>query len=331
MEPVLRTLKAVADPNRLRILRILGSGSFNVAELTGILGVGQSTVSRHLKLLSQAGLVDVRRAGTWAYYSLRPADAVNGSRASDVFPPQLLALLDTSWDDAGPDVVAVERVLRNRRRETSVFFQNAAAGWDRRRDEALGPPLHLDRLLELVGHAGTVVDLGTGTGVLLERLGPHSDRIIGIDASPEMLELARRRAEEARLAGTDLRLGTLEHLPLSDGEADAMVANLVLHHVADPPEVFREIRRGLAGGGRLVLADLKEHDDERFWSSLGARWPGFRPEEVQEWLWAAGFRSVQIEPGATDRTTKNAKKNKSARPEVFLVAATNPHQTRRKG
>jgi len=330
VEPILRTLKAAADPNRLRILRILGSGAFNVAELTAILGVGQSTASRHLKLLADAGLVEARRSGTWAYYSLRPDGTPSGSRASDVFPGRLLALVGDSWEDSERDAAAIQGVLRQRRRSTSEFFREAAAGWDRRRDRALGPPRHLDRLLELVGEAGTVVDLGTGTGVLLERLAPAAQHVIGVDASPEMLELARRRIDEARLGDADLRLGRLEHLPVSDGEADAMVANLVLHHVADPPEVLREIRRGLRPGGRLVIADLSEHDDERFWSSLGARWPGFRPEDVQEWLWAAGFRSVEVDPFEAARSQENAKE-RNGRPEVFLVAATNPHPTRRNG
>jgi ArsR family transcriptional regulator len=327
MEAILRILKAAADPNRLRILRVLCAGPFNVAELTEILGVGQSTVSRHLRLLSEAGLVDVRRAGTWAYYSLRVTDGDGGAREADVLPDELLSLLRGRWDEEGPDARAVERVLRQRREATSVFFGQAAEGWDRRRDRALGPPRHVDRLLELVGDGETVVDLGAGTGVLLERLGPAFGRVIGIDASPEMLEIARGRAEESELARTELRLGQLEHLPLSDGEADTMVANLVLHHVADPPAEFREIRRGLSHGGRLVIADLEEHDDESFWKSLGARWPGFRPEDVREWLLAAGFESVRTERLPTE--------NGGPRPAVWLVAAARSsgtiHQPRRNG
>jgi ArsR family transcriptional regulator len=277
--------------------------------------------------LAEASLVDVRRSGTWALYSRR-VQAPASEGAADTFPPQLLELLDASWDDAGPDTASVERVLRKRRRATSVFFRDAAADWDRLRDRTLGPPHHVDRLLELVGDGGTVVDLGTGTGVLLPRLAPSSARLIGIDASPEMLELAQRRVEEAALPRTDLRLGRLEHLPLSDGEADTMIANLVLHHVADPREVLREIRRGLAEGGRLLIADLEERDDEPFWKALGARWPGFRPQEVEEWLAAAGFRSVRTEIAPDDRTLTAGESN-GERPGVFLIAATNTPSPRR--
>jgi ArsR family transcriptional regulator len=289
MNNALRALKGAADPNRLRILRILREGPFNVAELTDILEVGQSTVSRHLRILSEAGLVGVRRAGTWSWYSLA---AGNGQ-----FPGALLQLLA---EDGPPladsdDAPAVERVLALRRRNTSEFFRRTAGDWDRVREKTLGPPVHLDRLLARVGRPATAVDLGTGTGVLLERIAAAAERVIGVDASPEMLEEAQRRIRAAALTNTELRLGTLEHLPLGDAEADTMVANMVLHHVADVPGVLREIRRALAPGGRLLIADLEEHADESFWRALGAQWPGFRLADLEEWLLDAGFTSVRLE------------------------------------
>jgi ArsR family transcriptional regulator len=254
--------------------------------------------------------VTVRRAGTWGFYGLTPGDG-------HAFDGRLQELLGEALDDAGDDeAAAVERVLARHRRSRSEFFREAASRWDHVRDAALGPPAHLDRLVELAGRGGTVVDLGTGTGVLLQRLANASKRVIGIDASPEMLEEATRRAEQEQVAA-DLRLGALEHLPLSDGEADTMVANLVLHHVAEPAAVFREIRRGLAPGGRLVIAELEEHDDPSFWRGLGARWPGFRPDEMQDWLKAAGYRGVRTElsaPATGDLETER-------KPRVFLVEA----------
>lgn len=300
MEPILRTLKAAADASRLRILRILGVGPFHVAELQEILGLGQSTVSRHLKVLADAGLVDVRRAGTWAWYSLRPSGPDSEGR--------LISLLLPDANTNG-DAAAIREVLERRRRATSAFFSRAAPEWDTLRDVALGPPTHLERLTALVGQPDTVVDLGTGTGVLLEKLAPIARRVIGVDASPEMLDLARQRAGR----NTELRLGALEHLPLRDGEADAMIANLVLHHLANPPEALREMGRGLRAGGRLVIADLDEHDRESFWQTLGAQWPGFRQEEISSWLADAGFHSIRfqsVEPAS------------KAAPSLFLAVAT---------
>lgn len=311
LEAVLRTLKAAADHNRLRLLRILARGTFSVAELTEILGLGQSTVSKHLRVLSDAGLVEAKRAGTWAFYSLR-------SRHGDAFDGRLLELLQGELGNGvDGDAAAVDRVLAHHRRTTSEFFKKTAPKWDRVRDELLGPPEHLDRLVELAGSGGTVVDLGTGTGVLLERLAEASEQVIGVDASAEMLEEANRRVAKDGVRNTDLRLGALEHLPLSDGEADTMVANLVLHHVSEPPAVFREIRRGLARDGRLVIAALGEHDDESFWRSVGARWPGFRPAEVQKWLESAGFSDVRTET----RPAGDTNGSRSDRPGVFLVEA----------
>jgi ArsR family transcriptional regulator len=307
LDSILQATKATADANRLRLLRVLSGGPFNVAELTEILGLGQSTVSRHLRILSDAGLVSVRRSGTWAYYSLQAPES-NG------FSTRLLSLLieELSSVENG-DGARIERVLARRRHATSVFFRDAARDWDRRRDATLGPPTHTERMLELVGEGGTVVDLGTGTGVLLQSLARAADRVIGVDASPEMLEHARRRVRQGDLPNTELRLGAFEHLPLSDGEADAMVANLVLHHVADVPQVLREIRRGLAEGGRLLIAELEEHDHETFWLSLGAQWPGFRPEEIRGWLDAAGFDEVRCERGRREP--------EGDRPGVFLMEA----------
>ena len=330
MEAILRTTKAVADANRLRILRILAGGAYNVAELTHILGVGQSTVSRHLKLLTEAGLVEVRRTGTWAYYS---AGTGTGSGPGETFPPRLLGLLSEAFEGDHPDSARIELVHAERRRATARFFRRTAGEWDRVRDEVLGPSKHADRLVEMIGTGGTVVDLGTGTGFLLSRIARVADRVIGVDASPEMLEAARRRADADDLSNTDLRLGTFEHLPLSDGEADAMVANLVLHHVADVPSVLRDIRRGLAPGGRLLIADLEEHDEQDFWANLGARWPGFRPSELGERLAGAGFADVRWshapvgdEPGrAADEGNGHAGASPGGkRPRVFLMEAARP-------
>ena len=306
MDSILRATKAVSDANRLRILRTLSAGPFNVAELTEILSISPSTASRHLRLLAEAGLVEARRSGTWAFYSLC---ATGGAH----FGRRLLSLVEEALDETdNPDTARIERVLAARRHATSRFFRNTAGEWDRVRDEILGPSRHADHLVGLVGTGGTVVDLGTGTGVLLEKIGRVADRVIGVDASAEMLEQARRRIESEDLGNTELRLGTLEHLPISDGEADTMVANLVLHHVADVPSVLRDIRRGLAPGGRLLVADLEEHEHETVLSCLGARWPGFRPDELSRWLTAAGFRCDRPESRITS----------GRRPAVFLLEAT---------
>ncbi|MEZ5064727.1 MAG: metalloregulator ArsR/SmtB family transcription factor [bacterium] len=291
-DAVLRALKAAADGIRLRILRVLAEGPFHVAELTEILGAGQSSVSRHLRILADAELVQVRRVGTWSWYSLREGSDEGAPAA------RVLSILE-ALPGLNGDAEAVDRVLAKRRHATSEFFRRTAPVWDTVRERHLGPAEHLEPLLDAIGRGRVVADLGTGTGVLLARLASTFDQVIGIDASPEMLEEARRRLDDTGSGPAELRLGRLEHLPLADGEADVMVANLVLHHVADPAGVLREIRRGLASRGRLVIADLEEYADDSLRSALGAQWPGFRPDDVTTWLRAAGFT-----PRRSERITR---------------------------
>jgi DNA-binding transcriptional ArsR family regulator len=317
----LSAFRALSDPTRARIVRVLASGPFHVNELTDILGARQSTVSRHLRLLSEANLVTCRRSKTWAYYSLSQQD---GKR----FPARLLELLAGEWESsANPDEAGIEAVLARRRRATSEFFRKSAGKWDGLRDRMLGSSSHLEHIVEGIAPDSVVVDLGTGTGVLLERLSSRARKLIGIDSSPEMLEIARRRARESGLGNTELRLGALEHLPLSDQEATAMVANLVLHHVANIPEVLREIRRGLSPGGRLVIVELTEGGNESFWQSIGAQWPGFRPADLRQKLESSGFLvereetlgEIAMEINGNSETNGNS--GAGHRPEILFLNA----------
>lgn len=278
----LTSFKALADETRLRIVAILRSGAFNVNELVRILGMGQSRVSRHLKILSDAELVDARRDGVWVYYRLSELWKGRGSLRGR---PHLRYLRVLARElPRGRDRQAIQGCLRARRERASRFFKGVAPEWDRQRDRVQGRPQHLDDLARDLGRAGTVVDLGTGTGVLLSRLSPRARHVIGVDASSEMLDVARRNVEADGLANVELRLGTLEHLPLADHQADAMVANMVLHHVANPAEVLREVRRGLKPGGLFLLADLAPHAEESYREELGALWLGFERREIEGWL-----------------------------------------------
>ncbi len=330
MEMLLTTLRALGDETRLRIAAVLLAGPFNVNELVGILGLGQSRVSRHLKILLDAGLVRARRDGSWVYYTL--ADAWRDGRAvsdragvggdgveGDGVAPLLTALAGSLQGALEVERDAVNRCLERRREQAGRFFggPEVAAGWDARRDSVQGPADYLDRVVEALGPAETVVDLGTGTGVLLSRLSGQSSRVIGVDASDEMLRVARDHVRELGLGNVELRLGALEHLPLADGEADAAVANMVLHHVAQPGEALREARRSLRPGGRLAIADFRTHTQESYREKLGDLWLGFEQHEVAAWLDGAGFdveRLEEVSPAG-------------GRPAVFLALASLPGET----
>ena len=312
MQSCLSTVKALADETRLRILRILMTGTYNVNELVAILAMGQSRVSRHLRILSDAGLVRPRRQGTWVYYGL--TGLWEGETRSGFLPSFADELSANPLPLAGADDRGIKACLGRRRKQAEQFFSSVAERADSQRDEIEGPAGHHSVIVELLGEnngePGTVVDLGTGTGRLLPLLARSARRVIGIDGAREMMDVARRRAEDEGDLEVELRLGSLEHLPLGDGEADAMVANMVLHHVANPQAALREVYRGLAAGGRFLLADYESHEFEFHREKLGDLWLGFDRDELSGWLELAGF---EIE---SERELPGNRR----RPGVFVMA-----------
>jgi len=280
-------LKALADPGRLLLARVLSLGTFNVTELTEIVAAGQSTVSRNLKILVDAGLLSSRREGRTVYYGwgrdLTPA-------ATD-----LRAWVDLHGPTIEGDVrLQIHDAWEARRERTATFFATVdpgdpAAAW-------LGSPDCLPLLLDALPKSTTVVDLGTGSGRLLPGLRGLAPKVIGVDASSAMLSEARRRTRDAGLDDVDLRLGDLAHLPLQDHEADAVVANMVLHHLPEPARAFQEIRRVLRPGGTLLIGDFLPHDQEWMRETLADQWLGLSPDDVSHWLDDNGFESIEVRP-----------------------------------
>jgi ubiquinone/menaquinone biosynthesis C-methylase UbiE len=286
---MLETLKALADPCRLRLVAVLLRGEFTVQELTRILGMGQSRISRHLKILTEAGVLSVKHQGTWSYY---------GTAGGDSFFAAIRPAIEQGVDrlaERAADLAAVAEVLEARRRRSQEFFDRHARQWDDLARTLLPVPDYRERLLALVPQGGVTMEVGLGTGGLLPALAARADRVIGVDHSPAMLEEARRRLATAGLAGIDLRLGEMTHLPLPDNEAGGAVLNMVLHHAADPAAVLREIWRILAPGGVLVLADLARHEREWLRDQLADQWLGFAEDELLAWLTEAGFGETNLE------------------------------------
>lgn len=286
---MLETLKALADPCRLRLVAVLLSGEFTVQELTGIMRMGQSRISRHLKILTDAGVLSVKRQGTWSYYRVGGESRFFAAIRSAI-EQGVEALPERSGD-----LAAVAAVLEERRRRSQEFFDRHARQWDDLARTLLPVPDYREELLALVPRGGTVVEIGIGTGWLLSALAARAERVIGVDHSIAMLEETRRRLALAGLAGIELRLGEMTHLPLPDREADCAVLNMVLHHAADPPAVLREIGRVLSPGGVVVLADLARHEREWVRERLADQWLGFGEKELKEWLKEAGFVDVRCE------------------------------------
>lgn len=314
MKALLPIAKGLAHETRLRILRILARGPFTVNEMVGVLGQGQSHVSHHLKILSESGLVAGERHGTHVFYSLVAADGIETPQG------RLLSWLsDELARGQGPDDTALTACLLQRSERARRFFSEKASDWDHLRDRVMGPPDYLLRLAEAMDGVALAVDLGTGTGSLLRHLGSHVERVIGVDASAEMLEVARGNLTRWGLQNVDLRLGTLEHLPMGDGEADGAVANMVLHHLHHPLAALREIRRVLEREGRLLVVELSAHEDESFRDILGDHWLGIPPERLEQWLAEAAFAPESLEE-VTSADPGDSRGN-GRRPGVYLTRA----------
>jgi SAM-dependent methyltransferase len=279
-------LATLADATRCRLLFALDGRELMVGELGHALQLPQSTVSRHLRVLADAGWTTSRAEGATRWYALDPTLDVEGRELWQVVRGALAATPAATQDTA-----RVQAVIAARRARSAAFFADAASDWERTREVLFGarPDLHL--LAALACPAWTVGDLGCGTGALAVTLAPHVARVIAVDASPAMLAAARARA--AGCSNVEVRDGTLEALPIAAGTLDLAVAALVLHHVAEPVGVLREARRALRDGGRLLVLDMRAHAREEYRHQMGHVWLGFDPAALHHWCTLAGFTDVR--------------------------------------
>lgn len=287
--PLLDSFSALADPTRCRMLWLLDRHELTVSELCTILQLPQSTVSRHLRLLADADWVTSRRDGTSRYYAIA-LDGVTGPRAQI----WQLTRAQMSGRSLEQDSRRLARVLAERREASQQFFASSAGQWDRLREELFGRDVVPTALLGLLPSEWTIGDLGCGTGALLPLLAAHVTRVVGVDASAEMLGAARNRV--AGLSNVEVRTGSLEALPLEDATLDAAVLALVLHHLPSPAEALTEAGRVLKPGGRLLIVDMTSHDREEYRQRMGHVWLGFSDEQMSRFLAQSGFSEIRIQP-----------------------------------
>ena len=285
MEQLLYGLKAAAEPTRLRLLALCGQGELSVSDLTAILGQSQPRVSRHLRLMAEAGLLDRFREGTFAYFRLAERGPCAGLART---------LVDLIPDD-DPDLAADRRRLSaikaQRAQAATAYFRNNAAGWDELRALHIADSEVERSLIGLLpdGEIGDLLDLGTGSGRMLTVLSPRSRRVVGIDSSREMLAVARANLDRDGLTNAQVRLGDLYQLPLADRSFDVAVMHHVLHYLEDPADALVEAARVLRPGGRLLIADFAAHRLDSLRQEHAHRWLGFADEQVAGWLIGAGF------------------------------------------
>jgi SAM-dependent methyltransferase len=291
MEQLLSSLRAAAEPTRLRLLALAGRGAFCVTEFTEILGQSQPRLSRHLKLLCDCGLLDRVREGANVWFTLPHGKP--GVLARD-----LVARLPDDDPVLEADRRLAARVLAERARAASESFRRQGADWDEMRALELPAAAVEAALLRLVpqpnGGSGRLLDIGTGTGRVLELLAHHISQGVGVDASKAMLALARSRLARGDLTHCSVRLADMYRLPLSETSFDIAVLQMVLHYAEDPPGVLAEAARVLRPGGRLLVVDLARHDHDTVLTRFAHRWPGFDDAAMRSLLADAGFEATEV-------------------------------------
>ena len=292
MTLALDIFRALADATRLRILALLRSMELSVGQLAQVLGQSQPRVSRHVKILCDAGLAERRKEGSWVFVALGTASKVD----------PVLASLD-EWGKVEPDHWAVADAARlaavraDRAASAAGWFEANAGQWDAIRSLHIAESEVEAAMSAVLGDApiGQLIDIGTGTGRMLELFAGRAKYALGIDRSSEMLRLARAKLSERGLANTELRQADLYALPLGDGEADAAILHHVLHFAQQPGAAIVEAARVLSDGGRLLIADFASHDREDLRTRDAHTRLGFSDEQIAAWFDAAGLASARTE------------------------------------
>ncbi len=290
MTLALDIFRALADGTRLRVLALLRSMELSVGELAQVLGQSQPRVSRHVKILVDAGLAERRKEGSWVFVTLGQAERV----------APVLAALD-AWGEgrdhwAAADIARLAAVRADRAAAASAWFEAHAGEWDAIRSLHVADSEVEAAIADVLGDAsvGQLVDIGTGTGRMLELFAGHARSALGIDRSSEMLRLARVKLGET---GTDaeLRQADLYALPLASGAADLAILHHVLHFAQQPAAAIAEAARVLGDGGRLLIADFAPHDREELRAREAHVRLGFSDEQVLGWFEAAGLMPARVE------------------------------------
>jgi ArsR family transcriptional regulator len=287
-EALLGWMSSLADPTRLRILRLLERRELGVADLCHALSLPQSTVSRHLKVLADEGWVDGRAQGTTRLYRSMAGEGDPAARKL-----WLLARDQTEgWPAVEHDRLRLDRRLAGREPEAASFFAGAAGKWDELRGQLYGHGFTQAALLSLLPPDAVVADLGCGTGQAAALLSPYVSRVVGVDQSAAMLKAAHRRTKA--LPNVELRRGELAGVPLDDESVDGALLVLALSYVEEPARVLRELARILKPGGRGVVVDLLRHDRDDFRRQMGQRSLGFETDEMKGLLAGAGLTAVTV-------------------------------------
>ncbi len=295
-------LKALADPTRIRLFHILLTFELNVGELVELFQMGQSRISRHLKILADCGLIRARRDGQWTFYS---------AAENQELQPFIQGLQSVLSEEncLKEDRLCGTDILKQRTRRTQHFFEKMANQCPKFSRQDLGHLDLSDEIFARIPPKSIVADLGCGQGEMLLRLCDNADFVIGVDNSANMLQAAEQNLPSK--AKVSLRIGEIDYLPLRNDEADVAILSMVLHHLANPQTAFLETARILKSEGKILIADFMQHEQEDMREKYGDLWLGFLPEQIKIWLNKAGFQPCfekKLSGGKIDVLLLEAKK-----------------------
>ncbi|MBX3396278.1 MAG: metalloregulator ArsR/SmtB family transcription factor [Phycisphaerae bacterium] len=321
LDPV-ELLRALSDTTRMRIVQLLLIEELNVSELVEILGMPQSSVSRQLKTLRDAGIVNDRRVGVTSIYS-----TINRARVeSKARPDEQLATLLTDWLANRPIPAAMherlERVIRQRGNEGPGFFNRIGRRWDELRTEAFGPSFAMEAFISVLPREWHVADIGTGTGHLLPTLATHFESVLAVEPAEGMRTCAQQRVAQTGFRNVEIRAGDLTQLPIDSKSIDLAIAMLVLHHVASPDEALQEIARILRPGGRVLIVEQQAHENQDFYERMKDLWWGFDSDDLQRRLAAIGCTRIQCRKLLTAASQEGLPDS----PPLFVLTATRSDQ-----
>ena len=288
MFSTLKSLRALSDPTRLRIVALLEKDELSVNELQEITRMGQSRISTHLGLLQDSGLVQSRREGKRTFYKLNPQ--ANGDAGEFV---QLAVRGARELPEQASDQINLKRILNRRREQSQVYFNQVAGRFDRvygpgRSWQAFG---HL--LLRILPPL-VVADLGAGEGLLSELLARRCKKVIAVDNSEKMVAFGAAKAKKNNLKNLEFRLGNLQNPPIERESVDLVILSQALHHAEAPAQAISSAHKILKAGGQILILDLLQHNFERARELYGDHWLGFAESDLHRWLEAAGFRKIEI-------------------------------------
>jgi ubiquinone/menaquinone biosynthesis C-methylase UbiE len=328
LDQLVETLKAAGETTRMRLIALLSAGDLTVTDLTDILGQSQPRISRHLKLLLEAGLIERYQEGAWAYFRLKREGEESGVASG------LLSALSFGDAVVARDAERLVAVKRERAAQASEYFSRNAAEWDEIRRLHVSEEKVEAALVGLVGDKpiDSLLDLGTGTGRILQLLDGKYRKAVGVDASRDMLSVARTNLDKTGTARASVRHGDIFNLPLEGQDFDLITIHQVLHFLDDPQAAVSEAARVLRPGGRLAIIDFAPHELEYLREAHAHRRLGFSHEIMASWLTKAGLeveKTVDLKDEAAAKGALTVTLWLARDPRLLMAEDDGLHQARR--